>query len=224
MTPIFASDRSTPAYNGQLDVIHQLVSLRKYLGHGLRCSSRVSTRNLPQGKTLLVSVRSEHIASTYEQAVQDMLLCLSVSRDENFVNHLKGRMGSEQLRECDTMKNRLHSLEDLHEDSDVLIFPALPGSKCRNKTTLRARGLLSVRQFPLSVLDVASYLLTHPELLTSEDDTGWVCARDSYFEEVDGRVIERVPYFTFDEGELHFDALPVDHKDDAYGFPIGCIP
>ena len=96
------------------------------------------------------------------------------------------------------MKSRLPLLEQRHERSDALVFPAIPGSKFRNHTTLRIRGKCSRMQFPFGVLDVAISLLTHPKLLSDVNHAGLICARDVYLEEINGATVARVPIFIFE--------------------------
>lgn len=158
------------------------------------------------------------LAPTYGEALQIVLDKIAASRP--FYNYRAGQLGPKYLREMEEKKAAFAKLKD--EDGYYTV-EAQMGTKYKGKSVKEVRTLFGKNEFGLGAFEVASILLTHPELLTKYEDLWIDCPGDEFSPDGDGE-FSRAPYLYFDDGKLGFDTEHVGRADGHFGTASGFSP
>lgn len=114
---------------------------------------------------------------TYNEATEIALRHLAKSRTD-FINCREGELGIDYLRPLTKTQQALETLGS--NNSDFILIPAQLGQKHLGKSARQAHMDLTEIEFGLGPFEVAIFLLTHPEWLSTETDLGIDCVGCEY--------------------------------------------
>ena len=162
---------------------------------------------------------------TYNDAVQKVLDLVELERKGKFINHRKGHIGPDQLRQSKRSKAFWSKLIEEQGNSDILIVPIQFGIRHRGRSVRRAIVRMQLNEFGLGAFAVGICLLTHPERLKHFDDLWIDCAGDEYDDPGSGVRFGRSPFFFGVRGVgIGFGASFVDSAAGSYGAASGFVP
>jgi len=199
----------------------QVTELRKLFPALKTCQEKLARRRLPEGAEAWFAIpRWQALAPTYNEAVEMVLGMLATRR--KFQNRIAGRLGPTYLRQSERSKLAGSILADQQQDCDILVVAAQAGMLHRGCSARRARIAMAGNEFGAGVFAVASWLLTHPERLSTDDTLMIDCGGDEYSVRGD-YTFDRVPLFDYDLSGIEFSVFYEDRARNLWGTPSGFL-
>jgi hypothetical protein len=159
------------------------------------------------------------IAKTYNEAVEKALSVLA--KERNFYNWREGKLNKDFLKETEKKKNLMKEL--YKQKGDYISFPAQLGEKYQGKSVEDARDLMEINEFGLGAYEMACILISHPNILTKNEDLWIDCVGDEYSPGADGQFVF-APYFGFFDGMVRFVARWVSDVSGHFGAASAFFP
>jgi len=215
------SDRSYPATYRVRPIEAQVTALRKFFPQLGGCMEKVARRPLPEGAECWIAVpRWQAMAPTYYQATEMVLAALGTQR--KFSNRLAGKLNETYLRQTERAMRAREILDEQQPGNDILVVAAQAGMLHRGVSARRARVSMRGNEFGLGALSLGSFLLTHPERLSSHDALMIDCCGDEYSLRGDCS-FDRVPLYDYDLGGMQFSVFHEDRARNIWGSPSGFL-
>ena len=182
---------------------------------------KVARRPLPEGAECWIVVpRWQAMAPTYYQATEMVLAALGTQR--KFSNRLAGKLNETYLRQTERAMRAREILDEQQPGNDILVVAAQAGMLHRGVSARRARVSMRGNEFGLGALSLGSFLLTHPERLSSHDALMIDCCGDEYSLRGDCS-FDRVPLYDYDLGGMQFSVFHEDRARNIWGSPSGFL-
>lgn len=160
------------------------------------------------------------VASTYQEALEKVLVLLAKAYGDRFQNYRSGQLGSQHLRETPTKALAMERLQQC-QNADIILVPAQFGLRHRGRSVRRASAVMAGNEYGLGAYEIGIMLLTHPDRLKHFNDLRINCAGDEYSPDV-GHDFWFALIFSFHVDGLEFDyyhlGRTVDHEGSASGF------
>jgi len=205
------------SYSTPKSIAIQVERLREFFPGLGTVDESIATRDLPiNAEGYFAIPRWEIIASTYGEAVQEVLDLFKWNRDSRFHNDCEDQLGLQYLRQNSCTMVKFEQLSEQQTGHDILVFPAQFGILHRGKSVRRAREVMPSNEFSLNAFSIAIMLLIHPERLHHYNDLSINCAGDECSSDADG-YFDKAPWFNFDAGWVNFSADDVDNVTEDYG-------
>lgn len=198
----------------------QLSCLRKYFPT-LQFETEIPAKLPELAEGWLILPKFSRISRSYNRALALTLEFLTKERP-NFLNGREGELGEDYLRLNDHTKEVITKLEKTTE-GDFLVLPIQLGKRHLGRSSRRAKVLFDSKEFGLGPLEIAIFLLTHPEWLTNEDDLGIDCVGGEYGPYKHAR-FKNILCFYFLKGRLHFNDRWGGCPDERFGAATGFLP
>ena len=164
--------------------------------------------------------------STYSAAVQKMLDKIAEVREGKFVNHRKGLIDEQHLRQSVRTKKFFQELSEAQGNPDILIISAQFGIRHRGRSVRRALEVMASTpgECGLGAFAVGMMILTHAERLKDYNDLWIDCAGDEFDTPGSDVRFDRAPCFYFHGGRVGFGADGVGYTSDRCGSASGFLP
>jgi hypothetical protein len=199
----------------------QVSELRKLFPGLNSCNEKLARKPLPEGAEAWFAIpRWERVASTYNEAVSNMLEVLATRR--KLSNRVIGKLASTYLRQSERSKLAEGLLSRQQEGQDMLVVAAQAGMLHRGSSARRTRVAMAGNEFGLGAFAVGCMLLTHPERLSSGETLMIDCSGDEYSVRGD-YVFDRVPLFDYDMAAIEFSIFYEDRARNLWGTPTGFL-
>ena len=194
----YPSEYSVKNVSEQVKILQQHFRGIRYIDEGL------TVQPLPYGAEGYFAIpRWEKMDSTYNQAVERVIMLLAASRP--LFNYEESELGPDKLWQHKQKKKMLRKLASQQKGCDIIIVPAQCGLRHRNRSVQRAREVFLINEFGLGAYEVGIILLTHPERLTGLGNLHIDCAGDEYVSDARaGGYFPQAPIFCFRNSKLIF--------------------
>jgi len=172
--------------------------------------------------------RWEKIASTYNEALENMLQILKLTHNNKFLNWREGYIGPDYLREHEKACAGFQKLANWQAGKDILIIPAQFGLYHVGHSSSQVHEILSKKdeasesEFGLGSFAISCMLLTHRERLKHENDLWINCIGDQYRSQ-DQQAFLETPGFRFADNMLKFGAVFSENIDKGFSAPTGFL-
>lgn len=198
----------------------QVSRLRKYFP-ALQ-SKIVTPVKLPKlAEGWLVIPKLSKISSSYNEALEIILEMLAKERSD-FLNGREGELSEDYLR-LDAKTQKAITILEKTTEGDYLIIPVQLGSRHLGRSSRRAKILFESNEFGLGPLEIAVFLLTHPEWLTNENDLGIDCVGGEYGPYKHAR-FKNILCFYYLKGKLHLNDRWGGCPDEKFGAATAFLP
>lgn len=215
------SDRGYPPTYQVRPVEAQVTELRKAFPELGSCREKLGRLPLPDGAEAWFAIpRWQAVAPTYNEAAEKILEVLGKKR--RLSNRIAGRLGEMYLRQIERSRLAETILAEQQEGNDIQVVAVQAGKLHRGCSTRRTRASVAGNEFCLGVFAIASFLLTHPERLSTGDSLMLDCGGDEYSPGAD-RNFDRVPLFDFDLSGIEFSMFYQDRARNLWGTPTGFL-
>ena len=199
--------------------LEQVKRLQKYFPD-FQCKVEIP-RKLPEyAEGWLVLPKFSKISYSYNKSLI-LILDILLSERPDFLNGREGELEEDYLRLDGRTEKVISQLERVTE-GDFLVIPVQLGRRHLGRSPRRAKILFNSNEFGLSPLEVATFLLTHSEWLTSEDDLGIDCIGGEYGPYNHGR-FKNILCFYYLKGRLHLNDRWGGCPDKKFGAATGFL-
>lgn len=203
-------------------IAEQVETLQQYFPKLSGVNLSIASQPLPDGAEGYYAIpRWESIASTYGEAVENLLAIIAKQR--KFYNYRSNKLTEEYLRQHARTSHALDLLAEQQPKQDILVVAVQFGLKHRGRSVRRAREVFASNEFGLGAFAIGCMLITHPERLVDYEDLWIDCAGDEYSLDADGQ-FGCAPCFFLDVGELRFNANRVGYASGHLGSASGFLP
>lgn len=183
----------------------------------------LKTKEIPKQETAVATEvflipKWQTLAPTYGEALQIVLNKIKETRP--FYNWREDKLGPNYLRESEEKKAAFAKLKD--EDGYYTITAQM-GYEWRGKSVEEVRNLYTEGEFGLGAFEVASILLTHPEILTKYEDLWIDCPGDEFASGAHGGFSD-APFLSWCGGGLRFGGSYVGIAYEQCGSASAFLP
>lgn len=168
----------------------------------------------------LVMPKIDKIAKDYNNALVKVLKLLEASRPY-FANYREGELDRNYLRLTSRTKKALGVLNDQYK-GDFLIIPIQMGLKHMGRSARRDYVLMKDNEFGLGPLEIAVFLLSHTDWLSTNKDFG-IDATGCEYGPYNHKVYKYFLFFYFFCGKLRFDTRWSGCPDRRFGPASGFL-
>lgn len=159
----------------------------------------------------------QSIASTYPEAVQKAWDAITATRP----TYTWIMIDAAHLKESE---EKIAAFKTLPVEDNFITLKVQTGTKYKGKSVKEARKLIAEnKEIPLGAFEVASILLTHPELLTKYEDLWIDCPGDEYRPGAVGD-FSGAPVLCWHDGGLGFCEFCVGAADERFGSASAFLP
>lgn len=207
------------------DITEQTDRLRQlFPGIGYADENLTSGTLPPNAEGWFAIPKWENVASTYNQAVRDVLDIIMKTRGDKFLNYIRSNLGPERLRQTPRSAQAFEVLGQTQKGYEILIVPAQFGLRHRGLSVRSAYELFTGNEFGLGVFAASIMLLTHPERFTDNGTLGVYCSGDQYDDPFSNLLFSEVPCFLLNDDLLMFNLRSLDCGRDHFGSLSGFLP
>lgn len=156
--------------------------LKKYFDtfRSFEISKRPQKTPIPiDAESFFVGADFSLLSDSYEEAIK--MVFKAISENRPIRNNLEDKMSAKHLRFGPMCGGILDIMFEDQGDNHIIVYPAQLGTVLYGLTPGKSRRLSQQRnRFGLSTFLVSLIILTHPDILSSEDELGICCIGDDY--------------------------------------------